>query len=78
MTKYSTWERPMAPISETVRAVAWHFWKVELPDDIPSPVGLLVGEQPGKGHNAALPLWPYPPQSAGARLARMSEIPLAD
>lgn len=47
--------------------------------DVPAasdPVGLLIGEQPGAGHNPRLPLWPYPPSSAGARLYRMSGMPI--
>jgi len=78
MSAYSTWERPMAPVSPTVSAVARMWLHTTLPEDMPAPVGLLVGEQPGTAHNAKLPLWPWPANSAGDRLMRMSGIPVAD
>lgn len=78
MNTYSTWERPMAPISPTVRAVAHMFLDANLPDEMPAPVGLLVGEQPGPKHNAKLPLWPWPKGSAGARLHQMSGLGVAE
>lgn len=68
----------MAPMSPTVRAVAWHFLDAKLPDDMPNPVGLLVGEQPGQKHNPKLPLWPWPKNSSGDRLMRMSGMDVVD
>jgi hypothetical protein len=76
----STWGRPFAPIGHEVAAAAE--WLFNLEDGwaeqamTTTPVGLLVGEQPGPSSNPRLPLWPYPPGSAGDRLHRMSDIPV--
>lgn len=70
----------LAPLNPVVAALAG-FW-FNLPLDweeeatVTTPVGLLVGEQPGPGSNPKLPLWPYPPRGSGARLQRMSGIPM--
>lgn len=82
MTKYSTWERPWGPLNHEVAVTA--AWLFELPDgwveraQTTTPVGLLVGEQPGPSSNPRLPMWPYPPNSAGGRLHRMSGMDVGD
>lgn len=44
-------------------------------DDVVGPVtGLIVGEAPGP--SGSIPLFPWPPQSAGARLRKMSGMPV--
>lgn len=43
-----------------------------------SPVGLIVGEQPGPRSNPRLPMWPYPSGSAGGRLFYMSGMAMSD
>lgn len=39
------------------------------------PVGLIVGEAPGPNTHARLPMFPFPPTSAGGRLMAMSGLP---
>lgn len=74
--RYSTWERPFAPLNPVVARIAEAWF-----DDAEGlealggyPVGLLVGEQPGPTSNPKLPLWPFPPRSAGGRLHAMSGV----
>jgi hypothetical protein len=63
-------------MSPVVARVAGMVLEVDMPAETPQPVGLLIGEQPGTGHNPRLPLWPYPPNSAGDRLFQMSGMPI--
>ena len=44
----------------------------------PAPRGLLVGEAPGPNTDALLPLFPYPPNSAGGRLLKYADVDPAD
>lgn len=80
--EYSNHHRPFAPLDPVVARVAKTWF--ELPDGweqkacATTPVGLLIGEQPGPGSNPRLPLWPYPPGSSGGRLHRMTGVPVAD
>jgi hypothetical protein len=80
--EHSTWAHPFAPLDPMIARVA-EYW-LDLPCGSEErlcttmPVGLLIGEQPGPTNNPAVPLWPYPPRSAGGRLHAMSGIPMAD
>jgi hypothetical protein len=78
--QWSTHEHPLWPMSPTLRTVGACWF--ELPSlengEWPRPVGLLVGEQPKPGGNPKLPLWPFPKNSAGARLFLMSGMQLID
>lgn len=79
MSAYSTWEDPFRPLSPMIARVAEAWFDVEgIEAEGGYPVGLLVGEQPGLSSNPKLPLWPYPPRSAGGRLHTMSGIPVRD
>lgn len=75
-----TYGNPFRPMSPAAARVAG-FW-FDVPGlereqlHLPMPKGLLVGEQPKPGGNPKLPLWPWPNNSAGARLFRMSEMDL--
>lgn len=78
--KYSTHDDPLRPMSRFMRTFASCWF--ELPDlekgDWDIPVGLLVGEQPGSNSNPKMALWPFPPNSAGGRLFKMSGMDLTD
>lgn len=79
MSKYSTWEHPFAPLDPMIARVAEAWFGIEgIEAEGGYPVGLLVGEQPGAASNPRLPLWPYPPRSAGGRLHAMSGMPVRD
>lgn len=71
----SGWDTPnLAHISELERRCAAKWFKIN-PASIPGPpTGLLVGERPGPSTHKKLPLFPYPPNSAGGRLLKMSRI----
>lgn len=80
--RFSSWERPWAPLDPRMARIAEAWFA--LPDGweeratTEQPRGLLVGEQPGAASNPRLPLWPYPENSAGGRLRRMSCVPHAE
>lgn len=79
MSRYSTWEDPFRPLDPIVASVAEAWFKVDgIEAEGGYPVGLLVGEQPGPRSNPRLPLWPYPPRSAGGRLHAMSGLPIRE
>lgn len=79
MSTYSTWEDPFRPLDPVIARVAENWFEVAgLEAEGGYPLGLLVGEQPGSSSNHGLPLWPYPPRSAGGRLHAMSGIPVRD
>lgn len=79
---YSTWDQPFAPMDPVHArvAVTWFDLHEDHTERLSTtmPVGLLVGEQPGPASNTQLPLWPFPPGSAGGRLQAMSGIPVGD
>lgn len=75
-----THENPFAPMGHVTARIAGMWF--DLPEDFAGratstqPIGLLVGEQPRPGGNPKLPLWPWPPNCAGARLHVMSGMPI--
>lgn len=75
-----THENPFRPMGEVAWDVASYWFELPYVDvsDLPMPSGLLVGEQPKPGGNPKLPLWPFPPNSAGARLFQLSGMSLME
>lgn len=72
----SSWEdnRAAVHLTEVERRCASLFLKVR-PDDVVGPcTGLLVGECPGANTRSVLPLFPYPRNSAGGRLLKLSAM----
>lgn len=45
---------------------------------MPEPIGLVVGEAPGRNTNPRLPLFPHPETSSGARLLGYGNVPYED
>jgi hypothetical protein len=75
-----SWEENLAAshLSKVEQRCASHFLKVA-PDDIRGPLcGVLVGECPGVATRPYLPMFPYPPNSAGGRLLKYSQMKAAD
>lgn len=77
-----TFDDPLEPMGYVTARIAsyWFDLKDGFEDRaaVAIPVGLLVGEQPRPGGNHKLPLWPWPPTCAGARLHQMSEMSLEE
>lgn len=63
-----------AHLSELERRCAGSWLKVDPATVCGPPTGLLVGEMPGASSSSALPLFPYPKNSAGGRLLSWSRI----
>lgn len=78
MSTWSTFEDPFNPMSPTAVTVARWWFGTVIPEGMPMPTGLLIGEQPGALSNHGLPLWPNPAYSAGGRLFVMSGMPVAE
>lgn len=51
---------------------------LDLLNSCPSPVGLMIGEKPGKHTDPAMPLFPHPETSSGARLLGYSDLRIED
>lgn len=65
-------------LTELEKRCASLWFKVN-PADVQGPVtGLLVGECPGLTTRSTLPLFPYPPNSSGGRLLKMSDLTIHD
>jgi hypothetical protein len=59
---------------------AWNFGmrRFGITDNLPRARGLLIGEAPGPNTDPFLPLFPEPRNSAGGRLLKYADIPMAD
>lgn len=57
--------------------VAWRYGAMMFgysADEMPEPVGVIIGEAPGRSANPYLPLFPHPEESIGARLLGWSNL----
>lgn len=65
-------------LSELEKRCASLWFRVD-PATVQGPVvGMIVGECPGLKTRATLPMFPYPANSSGGRLLKMSELPIQD
>lgn len=63
-------------MSELEKRCASLWFKVD-PATVAGPLtGLIVGECPGKNTRSTLPMFPYPANSSGGRLLKMSKLPV--
>lgn len=67
------WEH-ITHMSELEKRCASLWFKINPKEIQGPPIGMLVGEMPGLSTRATLPLFPYPANSSGGRLLKMSKI----
>lgn len=75
MTLGEKWEQPnTAHLTDLEKRYAAKWFRID-PDTINGPpTGLLIGEMPGPATTNNLPLFPYPSNSAGGRLLKISKL----
>lgn len=59
-------------LSEVEKRCASLWFKVDPATVVGPPTGLVIGEMPGRSTSSKLPLFPYPANSSGGRLLKMS------
>lgn len=73
MSRGKAWERPeLQHLTDLECRCAALWFKIDPATVAGPPTGLIVGEMPGCSTSSALPMFPYPPNSAGGRLLKMS------
>lgn len=73
------WDRPeLAHLSRIEKKCAALWFKVNPDHVLGPPTGMLIGEMPGRTTSPDLPLFPYPRNSAGGRLLKMSGLTIGE
>jgi hypothetical protein len=71
----SGWDRPeLAHLTPLERKCAALWFKIDPATVEGPPVGMIVGEMPGPNTSPSLPMFPYPANSAGGRLLKISGL----
>lgn len=65
-------------LTDLEKAAAAKLLRVDPATVIGPVIGLIVGEMPGRSSNPRMPMFPYPPNSAGGRLQKMSRLTMGE